>query len=304
MKRRLHLVFLFLLLFTSTCFGQHVFCGVVIDSLSQKPVSYASIITQTSSFYCDSSGYFYLKNGLNDQVVISCIGYNRKSINFKSGSCDTVYLAPIFDELDPVVVVRDEVITKRNIHTGRLEGKSKFSVNVPVGLTLIKFFPNPEPGKKFIINDLHLRLSQSADAYEPRKIRIRVLEAKDGKLVEKDLLRSPEVFIVEKVSNQIVSVNLKKFFLQMPESGCFVGIEFIRSGFDNNPYPKEYSGFLALKGWLSKSYDDGFVYAKYNTEYFYEYRFGSSQKINLYWALTLKELKVKKQDSREGQSIH
>jgi len=304
MKRGLHLVFLFLLSFTSACFGQHVFCGVVIDSLSQKPVSYASITTQTSSSYCDSSGYFYLKNELSDQVVISCIGYNRKSINLKYGSCDTVYLSPIFNELDSVVVVSDELITKKNIHIGRLEGKSKFSVNVPVGLTLIKFFPNPEPGKKIIINDLHLRLSQAADVYEPRKIRIRVLEAKDGKLVENDLLRSSEVFIIEKVSNQIVNISLKKFFLQMPDSGCFVGIEFIRSGFDYNPYPKEYSGFLALKGWLSKFYDDGFVYAKYNTEYFYEYRFGSSQKINLYWALTLNELKAKKQDSREAQSIH
>jgi hypothetical protein len=69
--------------FSFPALGQKNICGHILDSLSLRPVSYATVSTLSTSMYCDSLGYFKLNNIQDNYIIISCIGYNNKKINIK-----------------------------------------------------------------------------------------------------------------------------------------------------------------------------------------------------------------------------
>jgi hypothetical protein len=239
--------------------------------------------------YCDSLGYFKLNNIQDNYIIISCIGYNNKKINIYFDQCDTILLSPVFKELVPVTVSKPSLQMDKKIQLGKLEGKSKFSINVPSGLTILKYFPMPEQSKAYIIGELKIRASHSPEDYEPRKVRVRIFEANAGNVLGRDILQSSDIFIIDNFKNQIATLDLSGYGIKMPKSGCFVGIEFIRNGFEKDLKSKEYKGWLAIKGWLANSFEDGVVLRRYFNNEFTEFSFGSQQKSNIYAALTLFE---------------
>lgn len=287
MIRRICLILYLVGAFHISLFAQQILCGRVYDSLTKQPVSYATISSSSSAVYCDSLGVFELKNVLDDSVFISCVGYESKKVNIGKSVCDTFFLSPTYKQLAPVTIGEYAWLKNPSVTIGKIEGKSKFAINVPSGLTLLKYFGNPDKSKKYIIGALSLRINQSDKDYEPRKVRVRIFEIKDGIQVGEDILNASNVFTINKTDDESITIQLNKFFVEMPENGCLVGFEFIRNGFDSNS--KEYSGFLSIKGWLSKSFEDGIVFSKYFSNKFREYTFSLSQKVNLYSSLTLYE---------------
>ena len=291
MLLKVSLIHLFFLSFPAL--SQKNICGRILDSISLKPVSYATVSTLSMSMYCDSLGYFKLNNVLDNQILLSCIGYNTKKINIDNEHCDTILLSPVFKELNPVTIRKLDFLKNKSIQIGRIDGKSKFSVNVPAGLSLLKYFANPEQSKTYFIGELHIRVSHSVEDYEPRKVRVRIFETKDGFLLGSDILQTYNIFIIDNIKNQIATLNLSSYAIKIPKNGCFVGIEFIRNGFEHALNSKEYKGWLSIKGWLSNSYEDGVILRRYFTNDFTEFSWSSSQKVNIYAALTLFEASEK-----------
>lgn len=287
MIRRIFLLFLIVGIFQINLFAQHNICGRVYDSLTKQPVSYATISTVSSTVYCDSLGLFELKNILDEYAFISCVGYESKKVKIRNSICDTFFLSPLYKQLEPVTISEYTWLKNPSVKIGKIEGKSKFAINVPSGLTFLKYFGNPDKSKRYIIGDISVRISQSDKNYEPRKVRVRIFDTKNGIEIGDDILNASDVFTIDKTDGESIIIQLNRFFIEMPDNGCFVGLEFIRNGYDADL--KEYSGFLAIKGWLSKSFEDGLVYTRYFTNKFREYTFASSQKVNIFSSLTLYE---------------
>ncbi len=285
MSRHLSILYVLIQVTCLHSFAQETACGKVYDASTRKPVSYAVISTSATSVYCDSLGSFEFKNLPDDTVIISCVGYETKRYKIKPGFCDTLLLSPVFQQLEPVTVGKYAWLRNPSVQLGKLNGRSKFSVNVPSGLTFLKYFPHPDTSKPYVIGSISVRVNQSENNYEPRKMRVRIFDAKSDVEIGTDLLNAADIFLIDKVVDNIATIQLSKFFIDMPKHGCFVGLEFIKSGFDGND--KNYSGFLSLKGWLSKSFEDGSVFTQYFSNKFREYTFGASQKINLYCSLNV-----------------
>ena len=145
-SRRCFFVFV-ILVFISLCEkanAQSNYRGRVIDSLTKEPVSYATVSATSISMYCDSLGFFEIKNLLDEDVFISCVGYKAKRVRIRKGDCDTLYLSPTYKQLEPLSVGQYPWLKNPSLQIGKIEGKSKFAVNVPSGFTFLKYFAKPK----------------------------------------------------------------------------------------------------------------------------------------------------------------
>jgi hypothetical protein len=281
-------IFFFIFIIISySVYGQNTFQGIILDSITKKPVPYAIVRSFSFGSYCDSAGTFLFKNILDDSAYISCVGYLDKSVKINKEKKDTIYLLPFYKSLVPVIIGDYEWQKNKKIQLGRLDGKSKFRVNVPpTGLTVLKYFPNPEPLKNYIISELILRVDESASINYSTKFRVRVFQAKDNVTVGEDILNAPDVFKLTTIKENLAHVDLRKFELNIPPTGCFIGVEFIGTNEEPN-----IGNTLSLKGWLAPTFEDGLVMTRYFSATFRPFLFGGKQKANLYFSITLFEIK-------------
>jgi hypothetical protein len=281
-------IFFFIFIIISySVYGQNTFQGIILDSITKKPVPYAIVRSFSFGSYCDSAGAFLFKNILDDSAYISCVGYLDKSVKINKEKKDTIYLLPFYKSLVPVIIGDYEWQKNKKIQLGRLDGKSKFRVNVPpTGLTVLKYFPNPEPLKNYIISELILRVDESASINYSTKFRVRVFQAKDNVTVGEDILNAPDVFKLTTIKENLAHVDLRKFELNIPPTGCFIGVEFIGTNEEPN-----IGNTLSLKGWLAPTFEDGLVMTRYFSATFRPLLFGGKQKANLYFSITLFEIK-------------
>lgn len=285
-------IFFFIFIIISySVYGQNTFQGIILDSITKKPVPYAIVRSFSFGSYCDSAGTFLFKNILDDSAYISCVGYLDKSVKINKEKKDTIYLVPFYKSLVPVIIGDYEWQKNKKIQLGRLDGKSKFRVNVPpTGLTVLKYFPNPEPLKNYIISELILRVDESASINYSTKFRVRVFQAKDNVTVGEDILNAPDVFNLTTIKENLAHVDLRKFELNIPPTGCFIGVEFIGTNEEPN-----IGNTLSLKGWLAPTFEDGLVMTRYFSATFRPFLFGGKQKANLYFSITLFEIKRESQ---------
>lgn len=277
-----------ILILSKHSYSQNKICGKVIDSITKKPVAYATISTVSGATYCDSLGNFEFLNSLDEEISISCVSYTTKQFIIKKNYCDTFFLSPTANELNPVIVGDYYWLRNKKTEVGRLQGKSLFAINVPSGLTFLKYFNSPDSNRTYIISEFKVRVSQSKD-FEPRKVRVRIFNAKNPYTIGEDIFPVSNVYILEKVDENFITINLNQFAIEMPNSGCFIGFEFIGNGFDNDMNKKNNRGFITIKGWLAKTYEDGTVVTKYFSNDFNEATFPPSRKSNIYAAITLYE---------------
>jgi len=272
----------------NTSYSQNLFFGRVLDSSNTMPVSFAIVRTISSGTYCDSSGNFMMKGILDDSALISCVGFKEKKIVINKDKENIVLLTPIYYSLKPITVGEYGWLKNSKKQLGRMDGVSKFSVFVPPsGLTIVKYFPHPDQINKYIISEMLVRIGISSTIYRPRKLRVRIFEAKDSDTIGDDLLSYPDIFMLNNLKENIASLDLNSFAFQMPLKGCFIGFEFVGGddfGMDSNDK-------LSLKGWLSKDFEDGMVLSKYFSNSFHELTFGSKQKANLYFSINLFQTK-------------
>jgi hypothetical protein len=272
----------------NTAFSQNLFFGKILDSLNSNPVSFAVVRTNASGTYCDSAGNFIMKGILDDSAYISCVGFKEKKVAIQKDKENLIFLTPIYNNLTPIVLGDYDWLKNPSKQLGRLEGVSKFSVFIPAsGLTIVKYFPHPNQINEYIISEMVVRIGVSPTLYRPRKLRVRIFEAKNPYTIGDDLLNYPDIFLLNKLKGNLAYLDLNSFAFQMPLKGCFIGFEFVGgddSAMDSNDK-------LNIKGWLSKDFEDGIVFSKYFSNSFHEFTFGSKQKVNLYFSINLFETK-------------
>lgn len=113
---KLSLILLFFLTL-SFSFSQQIFTGLVVDSLSQKPIEYATIgLTNFSDgTITDSNGKFIIKALSTDTLLIRFLGYRSLKLpisKIQNTSNTIIYLKESVIELDEVVVKKYEYVDK------------------------------------------------------------------------------------------------------------------------------------------------------------------------------------------------
>ncbi|MCC1483140.1 carboxypeptidase-like regulatory domain-containing protein [Winogradskyella immobilis] len=140
MKTKLTIITLFLSLFT--LHAQNTYTSKVLDSLSQKPIEYASIFFNSKNgVITNANGEFNItiKQTIKptDSLVISCLGYEEKRIALLNFNEDIIYLQQKVVDLSEVVITNkeytvDEIIEKikegfaTNYHTNYAKRKLFF----------------------------------------------------------------------------------------------------------------------------------------------------------------------------------
>ena len=106
-------IFTSFLCFVSSIQAQNTFSSIVLDSLSQKPVEYASIyFSAKNGVITNSNGEFNITIRRDikatDSLVISCLGYEEKRIALLNFNKDIIYLNQKSVDLDEVFITNKE----------------------------------------------------------------------------------------------------------------------------------------------------------------------------------------------------
>jgi transcription termination factor NusB len=113
--------YIYALLFI-TSFALHSQSIVVLDSLNNSPLSFATITTKNQFFYADVNGEFpRSKIKLNDTITITYLGYKPNTTIYKGN--DTLLLTPHVEQLNEVVISYSK---KKKIKIGSLKKNMHF----------------------------------------------------------------------------------------------------------------------------------------------------------------------------------
>lgn len=108
--QRCSLVFLFLLLagFANAQSKSFELRGVVLDSVGHLPISNVTVafVGKSTAVSTDAQGQFLIKDvHLNDQLVLTSVGFDRKTVQVTSTNRMTIFLSSSSSNLDEVTVV-------------------------------------------------------------------------------------------------------------------------------------------------------------------------------------------------------
>jgi hypothetical protein len=278
----------YFILFSIVSFSQQRKC-VVIDKKSKLPIPYATIKGPAFGTYSDTLGFFQINENITDTFIVSSVGYVEAKFLFSSSKgYDSIFLEPKPLEL-PQITIGDYPWLSNN-YTDQIGlkdiKKPSFSINVVEGLTVIKFFGNPDTSKRFIIGSLKIRVSQTSDLYIPRKVRIKIFAAINNFTIGDDIIKSSEIIAIQKPTDDFIEFDLNRFFVEAPKGGYFIGVEFLTPKID-----AENAGSFALLGKLSKEFENGIVFSRYYSNTFRQYKLSETQKVNLFFNTRLYEYK-------------
>lgn len=202
---------------------------IIVDSLSNKPISYAIVynsIDKTGN-YSNEDGSFYI-NKLNQSFLISHIGYHSKTFNL-SIKKDTVKLEPITYLLNEIIV---KPVNSKIIEIGYYKFKSFFTITGFIGDEVAVYFPC-ESKKSNLIKNLIIGFSTKSYIKNSLGIdfisifRINFYSTIENS-VEPDILilKKDLVFTSDIIKNKTI-IDLSEQNLIMPSDGIFVSIEWV-----------------------------------------------------------------------------
>lgn len=226
---------LLIFLFFQTLFGysQTVHRRVVFDAVSRKGIPYATIkvVNKPAGTYADESGWFEVKISAKDSLLVSCVGYQAKTVVPQQ---DTIFL-------DPLVVNLGEVKVRNKKPKGYAVGLADSKRE---GTLHLSGFVNVE-------NSLMISIPDSVTYYRIKGVKFKILHkngvalarlhiytrGKDG-MPDKELL--PEDVIINKHLKANGEIDLSRFNLILNDRVLFVGTEGILS---MNPQARDGIGF-------------------------------------------------------------
>ena len=275
-----------------TCFiskSQNSICGHVYNLQTKAPIKYATIynLNNKSGAYSDASGAFLISGNKSDTTVISCVGYETITVFASTFNCDTLFLQEKIKELVPVSVQNYYWLkNKKVIQPTRFKKGNHTNWIIP-GVTLIKYFPNPDTATRWIIGEFRGEIYQSSENYVSRLIRIHIYNALPGNEIGEHIgdLKD-EIFILGKFNDNEFVFDLNKYKIVAPATGYFIGLEVV--GFaDNNIAEKGRLGILSTQGDPQTK-----TYIKYFLPEFRKYSFVQEKyQLNLNFATSLYEFK-------------
>lgn len=255
------LLFLLLLPF----FAQSQILGMVIDSETKKPVSYAtiSIENKTGVVNSEEDGRFAISALENQNLIVSAVGYDTKTV--KTSEANTILLKRTILELDEVVILKPK--NKKEIGYETFSGITRYTEsNQRAG----KAFPFSEKMKLFpFLKEIKFH---AENELEGAKVNLMVKRLNPDGSPGDDLIDSNLIVAVKK-GNRNTVVDLQQFSIQIPENGIFVCIEALK--IEENKFSRDYN-FPDENGKTKKitsvSYQPsfGFLPSKENKTWFFE----------------------------------
>jgi hypothetical protein len=219
------------LLFTAVAFSQIV-QGVVIDSLTQDPVSFANVVLQykDSGVSCDDEGIFEidLKNE-KGVLLISSVGYVTKKIDLSTVSREgiVVSLQEQPHELDEVVI-DFSTLKYTGIKNLGLPKKAKVQMGLSFGTEFCALIKNPyHKGGKLQAVSLALKKNSDFDYLATYNIRFyeydEAAQEPGRELYGKNLIVQPEN------RSYVLKVNVDSLGIVFPRNGICIGVEIINT---------------------------------------------------------------------------
>ena len=221
-----------LLVFTNLLSAQ--IKGVVKDSITGKPISYANIWVENENIgtTCESNGEFEIKATKDKKLIVSIIGYYSKKCLLNSNN--EILLKQKLIELEKVTV-----FNYKNLETFKV-GNSEFK--------RITYLQGKYPqvlAKKFDYDSIYNRtpylkeievFTKSEVKNATFKLRI-LLYDKITDLPIIDLVDEDIIVTVKKGRNKTI-INVSKYKIKFPESGIVIGLESMI--IDANKYTESY----------------------------------------------------------------
>ena len=247
-------------------FAQQVINSKILDSISTKPIPFATVSTsKNSGVISNSSGSFTLnlskKHAKNDSLFVRCLGYETKRFLLKSFTDSIIRLSPKSIELDEVLVSNkdysaEEIIDriKENLNTNydfsfsksRLFFRSSDYSKMLKNSVNIKKSSIPEFNQKFIDSILMI-MPKEADEYteilgdlysktgQQHAQKLDIIKA--SHLYDKSLEISSDG--LEERFNKIIKKHIKRDSYFKIKSGIFGTKSDIDSSFFDNQNAKE-----------------------------------------------------------------
>jgi hypothetical protein len=197
--------------------------GVVLDSVSGKPIAYAAVMYENSKIgvNTDEYGVFLLpKNDTIKHIQITNLGYNSKTVLTNNEL--TLKLSPSIYQLNEIVVIRKQ--NNKQIIIGDLKKKgSSYGNGGTSHMWGIKFpYKSENEIFKFIKEVKFITKSRVKNS----KLKLRIFTIDSLNEIEKNILED-EIIITCKKGKQLQTIDLSNYNLVFPKEGLLIAFENI-----------------------------------------------------------------------------
>ncbi|WP_438964925.1 carboxypeptidase-like regulatory domain-containing protein [Flavobacterium sp.] len=205
--------------------------GVVLDSISGKPIAYVNIWVENENIGTTSeeNGVFSLDIKEEKNIIFSALGYETKTI--KSTEIKQVYLKAIVYEMEEIVLEIPKLT--KEIQIKRLKTKTINHVFTSKSGIFIyaKFFPKKinYNETKFIKN---VKIKTNSNI-KNAKFKLRLYSTNEYGFPSSDLIEE-DIIVTVKKGKKTNTIDLSKYKLLFPENGFFVAYECLK--IESNKY--------------------------------------------------------------------
>lgn len=241
--------------------------GVVVDSLTRKPIPYVSIWVENENngATTEENGTFALRvSDKRHRILFSALGYRNKSV--LSADKMAVELAPAAIELSEVVLTKK--YGNRQLEIGETDSSFLEAYENAPRID-VKFFPYEPRYKKTkfikqVVLNTDCRIEEALLKLHFFKVDASGLPGEE--LLDKDLLVSVSKGVKR------TSFNLSSQNLRMPKEGLFVGFERLK--IEKNKYEKAVFDSNTQTSSIQTSYCPLILYNRVEQDHFYRFAGG------------------------------
>ncbi len=192
--------------------------GMVLDSISGKPIPYVNIWVENENIGTTSeeNGTFLLDLKEEKNIFFSALGYETKTL--KSSDIATVSLVQKVYEM-PDVVLEIPKQTKE-IEVGDYES-SGFRWHLNANYNAIYFKPTADTKEYPFLKQIKFH---TLSAIKNSKLRIRIVECNPDLSIGEDIIEE-EILVDIKKGSKANSINVSNFKIKIPEKGFFIVFE-------------------------------------------------------------------------------
>lgn len=192
--------------------------GVVLDSISGKPIPYVNIWVENENIGTTSeeNGTFSLEIKEEKTIVFSALGYETKTL--KSTVIEKVSLVQKVYELADVVLEIPK--QTKEIKIGNYES-SGFRRHLNANYNAIYFKPTADMKECSYLNQIKFH---TISEIKNSKLRIRIVECNSDLSIGEDIIED-EILVDIKKGSKANSKDVSKYKIKIPENGFFIVFE-------------------------------------------------------------------------------
>jgi len=217
-----------LLIISSSLFSQTSCNGVIIDKNTNRKVPFANVYLSNKAVgtYSNNQGVFSLEATPEDTIIISVIGYEKRSIPVQEleNLNREIYITPKHYNLDEITVHVDKKARRNKILLGNSQLKKATTLIAHSGAEYAVYIPN-DLQTEALISEVVLNLKSRGRETPVFRIHLYAVD-KETKQPGDDLLNQDLTGMITK-SRNIKKFDLQKYNIVLPKDGVFVGVEWI-----------------------------------------------------------------------------